>query len=213
MPKVYKPTVTEAEPFEFRTAARMRSRSVSHTTEPLVAAARFAARPLNRDMFVRVSGVPEKVFMELTVPESPAISKKRPRLEESSPPPPQVYPSFRAQPMPDFSSPEQYPSRSGAIVTRPEPFNMTGEEISRRKRKKFEEEVARQQEEEIARRQFKAQPLYEASPEVHCSLWPSHLQMFLTCLFYSSSSSSACLRPQEEPHEARALQPAGRGPR
>ena len=164
MPKVSKPTVTEVEPFEFRTAARMRSRSVSHTTEPQMAAARFAARPLNRDMFVRVNGVPDKVFMELTVPESPAISKKRARVEALHSPP-HEYPSFRAQPMPDFSDREQYPQRTGAIVTRQEPFNMGGEEISRRKRQKFQEEIARQREEEIARREFKAQSLYETSPE------------------------------------------------
>jgi len=42
---------------------------------------------------------------------------------------------------------------------------MGGEEISRRKRQKFQEEIARQREEEIARREFKAQSLYETSPE------------------------------------------------
>ena len=47
---------------------------------------RFEARPVNKDLFTRVTGVPDKVFQELTVPESPAITKKRARLDKESSP-------------------------------------------------------------------------------------------------------------------------------
>ena len=67
--------------------------------------------------------------------------------------------------MPDFSSPEALPSKATLAVTKPEPFDFTGEMISLKKKKKHEEELRRQQEQENAQRQFKAQPLYDQSPE------------------------------------------------
>jgi len=67
--------------------------------------------------------------------------------------------------MPDFSSPEALPPKVALAVTKPEPFDFTGEMISRKKKKKQEEELLIQQEQENAQRHFKAQPLYAQSPE------------------------------------------------
>jgi hypothetical protein len=118
---------------------------------------------VNKDLFTRVTGVPDKVILELTVPESPAITKKRIRIDKEPSP---EKPAFKAQPMPDFSSPEALPPKAAVpTVTKPEPFDFTGESISRKKRKRIAEERRKQQEEEQAQRQFKAQPLYASSPE------------------------------------------------
>jgi len=72
------------QPFEFQTDKRLRAVSRSQTPEPVVP--RFEARPVNKDLFTRVTGVPDKVFQELTIPESPAITKKRARLDKEPSP-------------------------------------------------------------------------------------------------------------------------------
>ncbi len=53
-------------------------------------------------------------------------------------------------------------------LTVPEPFHLIGEEISKSKKRKFQEELEKREAELKAQREFKAQPLPYGSPDVSC---------------------------------------------
>ncbi|KAJ3278773.1 Protein tpx2 [Borealophlyctis nickersoniae] len=114
----------------------------------------FRAQPLHRKILQRAVGIPERAIAELTVPQSPAITKPRP-LPARTPSPPKL---VKANPI------RHYPVFQPKLehrATFPADYALPGEEISQRKRREFEEAMKQKQEEEENARRFKAQPLPE----------------------------------------------------
>lgn len=104
-------------------------------------------------------GVPTIARAELTLPQSPAITKPKPKVivEPEKPKP------FKANPLKEV---EPFVPVVEHKHTQPINLEMPGEVIRGKKMKKFEEEMAKKKMQEDAVRNFKAQPLPSDSPEV-----------------------------------------------
>ena len=123
----------------------------------------FKARPVDSRILKSHGdyGVPRVKKPTLTVPESPHITKVKPKpaVAETKPPsPPRI---IKARPLPaniypKASTVSSLPSSSTAGV-------LPGDLISQQKRQRLEEDRRRKEEQERKLRQFKARPLYSTT--------------------------------------------------
>ncbi|KAI9209706.1 uncharacterized protein BJ171DRAFT_484818 [Polychytrium aggregatum] len=122
----------------------------------------FKARPADPKVLKGgPQGVPKAPRFEITVPQSPAITKPKP-LPDAPPSPPRI---IKANPIRHFPNVEvKHESRK--IV--PSDFELPGEKISERKVMQFLREARKKMQDLEKSRNFKAQPLRIVSPKGFC---------------------------------------------
>ncbi|KAJ3192503.1 Protein tpx2 [Irineochytrium annulatum] len=156
----YVPLALRLDKFQKETPERFRMRRKFPKMKELEVAKMvpFKAKPVNKRILQGGPvGIPEVPKPALTVPMTPHIHKPKPHVV----PPPSPPKVIKANPVPSFDKPfvPAYVER----VLQVENFKLPGDEISEKKRKQFEEELARKAAEEERMRLFRARPLPDPS--------------------------------------------------
>ncbi|TPX30106.1 hypothetical protein SmJEL517_g06255 [Synchytrium microbalum] len=156
--KSHSPKLTHPKSPHLKTKLRARPKYIPSRDEleqaALAAIPAFKARPVDPKVVAGAFKAPPVKRQQLTIPRSPAITKRK-APEPDAPLPSRI---VKANPIPDFSKAFE-PVREHRVIMPADNYHLPGEEISQRKRAEFETSLRQQQEEEERQRQFMAQPL------------------------------------------------------
>ncbi|RKO84603.1 hypothetical protein BDK51DRAFT_29204 [Blyttiomyces helicus] len=158
------PRMTQPKSPFLRTKMRTKSFKIPTTEEReeqmLAALEPFKAKPVDRKILESEApiGVPKAKKLDITIPMSPALTKRRPAPPREPTPPPII----KANPIRHFA-PFQ-PVIEHRLI-QPDDFALPGEQISLHKMREFEDALRRKEEEERKARQFSAQPLPDDAPD------------------------------------------------
>ncbi|KAJ3041533.1 Protein tpx2 [Rhizophlyctis rosea] len=154
--------LTQAKSPYLRTKLRTKTHAVPTTEERLLQELEnlqpFKAKPINTKILEKPVGVPKPPSHDLTIPQSPAITKPRP-LPPPPPSPPKIVKANPVRNLPVFEPVLEH------RVLLPEQVKLPGDEISEKKRREFEEAKKKLQEEAEKQRRFRAQPLPDDEPD------------------------------------------------
>jgi targeting protein for Xklp2 len=118
---------------------------------------KFKAFPVPKDMFTKITGVPEKRPNELTVPHSPLITKKRKTEDCDNQKEVSPVKSIKAFPAPKTTTNVFHPNLDNKKTTEVKPFSFDGKYTS--KSEKVEQMIKEVEEKLAKQREFLAHPM------------------------------------------------------